>query len=96
MNERIENLMYRAGLTAQGCWDEMDSYMHEAIEKFGELIVRRCISEVAMMGVTQYENKDIAWAVDLIIKNLKDTFEIDESSVDEQLRKRSTYFGNDV
>jgi hypothetical protein len=74
----------------------MDSYMHEAIEKFGELIVRRCISEVAMMGVTQYENKDIAWAVDLIIKNLKDTFEIDESSVDEQLRKRSTYFGNDV
>jgi hypothetical protein len=88
--------MYDAGLTAQGCWDEMDSYMHEAIEKFGELIVRRCISEVAMMGVTQYENKDIAWAVDLIIKNLKDTFEIDESSVDEQLRKRSTYFGNDV
>ena len=88
--------MYDAGLTAQGCWDEMDSYMHDAIEKFGELIVRRCISEVAMMGVTQYENKDIAWTVDLIIKNLKDTFEIDESSVDEQLRKRSTYFGNDV
>jgi len=92
----FDKQMYDAGLTAQGCWDEMDSYMHEAIEKFGELIVRRCISEVAMMGVTQYENKDIAWAVDLIIKNLKDTFEIDESSVDEQLRKRSTYFGNDV
>jgi hypothetical protein len=92
----FEKQMYDAGLTAQGCWDEMDSYMHDAIEKFGELIIRRCISEVAMMGVTQYENKDIAWAVDLIIKNLKDTFEIDESSVDEQLRKRSTYFGNDV
>jgi hypothetical protein len=92
----FEKQMYDAGLTAQGCWDEMDSYMHDAIEKFGELIVRRCISEVAMMGVTQYENKDIAWTVDLIIKNLKDTFEIDESSVDEQLRKRSTYFGNDV
>jgi hypothetical protein len=94
--KKFDKQMYDAGLTAQGCWDEMDSYMHEAIEKFGELIVRRCISEVAMMGVTQYENKDIAWAVDLIIKNLKDTFEIDESSVDEQLRKRSTYFGNDV
>jgi len=92
----FEKQMYDAGLTAQGCWDEMDSYMHDAIEKFGELIVRRCISEVAMMGVTQYENKDIAWTVDLIIKNLKDTFEIDEASVDEQLRKRSTYFGNDV
>jgi len=94
--KKFDKQMYDAGLTAQGCWDEMDSYMHEAIEKFGELIVRRCISEIAMMGVTQYENKDIAWAVDLIIKNLKDTFEIDESSVDEQLRKRSTYFGNNV
>ena len=75
--KKFDKQMYDAGLTAQGCWDEMDSYMHEAVEKFGELIVRRCISEVAMMGVTQYENKDIAWAVDLIIKNLKDTFEID-------------------
>ena len=74
---KFDKQFYESGLIAQGCWDEMDSYMHEAVEKFGELIVRRCISEVAMMGVTQYENKDIAWAVDLIIKNLKDTFEID-------------------
>ena len=74
---RFDKQFYESGLIAQGCWDEMDSYMHAAVEKFGELIVRRCISEVAMMGVTHYENKDIAWAVDLIIKNLKDTFEID-------------------
>ena len=42
MNERIEDLMYRAGLIAQGCWDEMDSYDKQAIEKFAELIVREC------------------------------------------------------
>ena len=42
MNERMEDLMYRAGLTAQGCWDEMDSYDRQAIEKFAELIVREC------------------------------------------------------
>lgn len=42
MNNRLEDLMYQAGLTAQGCWDEMDSYDHEAIEKFAELIVREC------------------------------------------------------
>ena len=45
-------------------------------EKFAELIVRKCISEVAMMGVVQYENEDIAWAVNMIIGNLKETFEI--------------------
>ena len=42
MNERINDLMYRAGLTAQGCWDETDDYDREAILKFAELIVREC------------------------------------------------------
>ena len=42
MNEQFENLMYHAGLTASGCWDQMDSYDHTAIEKFAELIVAEC------------------------------------------------------
>ena len=43
MNKRIEDLMYHSGLTAQGCWDEMDEYDKQAIEKFAELIVKECI-----------------------------------------------------
>ena len=43
MNEQIDKLMYHAGLTAQGCWDEMDEYDRKAIEKFAELIVRECV-----------------------------------------------------
>ena len=43
MNKRIEDLMYHSGLTAQGCWDEMDEYDRKAIEKFAELIVKECI-----------------------------------------------------
>ena len=46
MNSRLEDLMYRAGLTAQGCWDSMDDYDHRAIEKFALLIVRECIDIV--------------------------------------------------
>ena len=42
MNEKFENLMYQAGLTAQGSWDNMDSYDREAITKFAELIVKEC------------------------------------------------------
>ena len=44
MNNKLEELMYQAGLTAQGCWNEMDGYDHEAIEKFAELIVQECIN----------------------------------------------------
>jgi len=42
MNERMEDLLYQAGLTASGCWDELGTYEQEAIEKFAELIVREC------------------------------------------------------
>jgi hypothetical protein len=42
MNERIENCLYHAGLTAQGCWDELDDYTKTGIEKFANLIVQEC------------------------------------------------------
>ena len=44
MNARFEDLMYRAGLTAQGCWDQMDDYDRKAIEKLAELIVREVLA----------------------------------------------------
>lgn len=37
-NEQLEDLMYRAGLTAQGCWDSMDQYDREAIMDFAKLV----------------------------------------------------------
>lgn len=46
VSEKIDLLMYHAGLTAQGCWDEMDEYARTAIIKFAELIVRECMNLV--------------------------------------------------
>ena len=46
MNERLDDLMYQAGLTAQGCWDEMDAYDRKAVMKLAELIVRECVGIV--------------------------------------------------
>ena len=43
MNTVMEDLMYRSGLTASGCWDQMDEYDRKAIEKFAELIVKECV-----------------------------------------------------
>ena len=44
MTDKFDDLMYQAGLTAQGCWDQMDDYDRTAILKFGELIIRECAS----------------------------------------------------
>ena len=49
MNNQLENLMYKAGLTAQGCWDEMDDYNREAILQFAELIIKDCASALDPM-----------------------------------------------
>jgi hypothetical protein len=50
MNERIEHCLYQAGLTAQGCWDELDDYAKEGIEKFAELIVKECTKRSEELG----------------------------------------------
>ena len=46
MNDQLENLLYQSGLTAQGCWDELDDYAQQGIEKFAELIVKKCANIV--------------------------------------------------
>ena len=48
MNDKLDELMYHAGLTTQGCWDEMDEYDRKAIEKFAELIVRETLVQMAI------------------------------------------------
>jgi phosphomannomutase len=47
MPTRLEDLMYRSGLTASGCWDQLDEYDRKAIERFAELIVLKC-AEIAI------------------------------------------------
>jgi hypothetical protein len=39
MNQKYEDLLYQAGLTASGCWDELGIYEQEAIKRFAELII---------------------------------------------------------
>lgn len=60
----MEKLMYDSGLTAQGCWDQMDSYDKDAIMKLSELIVRECLSKM----------KDCDGDLDFAIWNIKKEF----------------------
>ena len=40
----FDQLKYEAGLLADGCWFNLDNYDQLAIEKYGKLIVERCIN----------------------------------------------------
>ena len=80
MSERFDSLMYHSGLTAQGCWDEMDSYQHEAIMKFAELIVKDCISIVENSSKahahTTYDKDVIDSTIIRCINNIKREFNV--------------------
>ena len=49
IDNKLEDLMYSAGLTAQGCWDQLDSYDKEAIQKYADLIVEECCRKLLDM-----------------------------------------------
>ena len=50
MNHRFDDLMYAAGLTAQGCWADLDDYARAAIMKFAELIIEECANWLEETG----------------------------------------------
>jgi hypothetical protein len=43
MTDKYDDFLYQSGLTAQGCWDELDQYAKDAIIRFGDLIVKECL-----------------------------------------------------
>ena len=84
MNERIDKLMYHAGLTAQGCWDEMDEYDRKAIEKFAELIVKECLahgkltqSQTVVNGSEEY-NAGREMGIEVFMNQIKLHFGVEE------------------
>lgn len=54
-NSAIEDLLYKAGLTAQGCWDELDEYAREGIVRAIQMTAKEC----AEMCMSQADRKNI-------------------------------------
>ena len=57
MNEEmIEEMLYQSGLTAQGCWDELDQYAKDAILLFGNLIQKQ-YEKVLALDMRKYQER---------------------------------------
>ena len=78
MNEQIFELAKQADLIQ---WDTLPSGArtpdHESVvraNKFAELIIKKCISQIALIGISNFENEDISWAVETAIDKIQDHF----------------------
>ena len=69
MNDKFDTLLYESGLTAQGCWDQMDEYDRSAIMKFAELIVRDCLEIVEDEDDGSVDTRPVRWAMHRIKKH---------------------------
>jgi hypothetical protein len=58
--EKFDELIYKSGLIAQGCWEKFDEYDQAALARLVELIVRECISVPYAMWDNAELNADIA------------------------------------
>jgi hypothetical protein len=76
MNERIRELAEQADLYARSDNSSMlfENFLKRYTEELVELIVQDCVSEVALMGITNFENEDISWACRVIIDGIKTKF----------------------
>ena len=81
MNEQIEHCLYQSGLTAQGCWDELDDYARECIEKFAELIVQDIIN-TALVKARWYQevekDDNTVMALCDLVKDIREEYGVEE------------------
>ncbi len=70
MNERIHKLAEDSGMTQYVAAD------NKYLERYTEMVVQDCVAEIALMGVTNYENEDISWCCRVIIDGIKNKFEV--------------------
>jgi hypothetical protein len=74
MNERIEHCLYESGLTAQGCWDELDDYAKQGIEKFAELLKKEFFSQGYIAGRSDGTIETVRECADFLADTLDDHF----------------------
>jgi hypothetical protein len=72
MNDKLENLLYESGLTAQGSLDDMDEYDRRAIDQLIDLIVNECAlvarhHVLERHGISSYYTGDVL--VETAIRN---------------------------
>ena len=79
MNLNIQKLATKSGVvihTTLGKPVNLDE-----LERFAELIIKECITQIALIGISNFENDehgDIGWTVDTSIEMIKEHFGVEE------------------
>jgi hypothetical protein len=78
MNKAFDDLIYQSGLIADGCWDELDTYTQEAIERLIELTVRECMDCSTWVGKANKNVIEPVHTAHAINQRIKKHFGVEE------------------
>jgi hypothetical protein len=53
---------------------DIHGYSFEQMREFTELIIQKCISQIALIGISNYQNDDVMWATEKAIDNIREHF----------------------
>ena len=78
MNTTLEKLAKQADMYAKYDYkypEDLSEDYHMIFErKFAALIIEKCIGQVALVGISNFDNDDIVWATSTGINNIKSFF----------------------
>ena len=72
MNERIKELATQVGFY----FDEYNESTQRKVELLAHLIVKRCISQIALIGLSNPDNWDVCWCIEKSIEKIEQHFEV--------------------
>jgi len=78
MNENFVAYARARGLniTKNGIFADPDVDVIVVFEKYSQDLIQSCISKIALMGISNWQNEDISWATDQIVNDLKEKYQI--------------------
>ena len=73
MNERIRELAEQAGMVyhSEHQYDDFDE------QKFAELIIQKCVSKIALIGISNFDSDIVMWTVETSIDSIKEHFGVE-------------------
>lgn len=74
MNGRIRLLAEQAGFSPLDIRNAFDYNEDNPYNEFAKLIAQDCIAKIALIGVSNFENDDIMWTVELAIEMIRGRF----------------------
>lgn len=80
MNERIRELEKLATETVKCGLNGTSTAESFNRKKFAQLIIQGCISQIALIGISNFENDDVGWAVDKSIENIRKHFGVENET----------------